>query len=260
MTETEKAISADGTSIAFERAGAGPAIVLVDAAGCYRGFGPTAPLVPALTGNLTVVSYDRRGRGESTDTLPYTVEREVEDLQAVIDTVGGSAFVYGFSSGAVLALYAATRGLPISKLVLMEPPLGDQPPSSGPSLGAQIAALIDAGRRGDAVELFHTSIGVPAEMAAGIRQSPSWPAMEALAHTLVYDTTITSTLPKAELVTASAPTLVIDSQGSDQRLRTWARDTAAALPHGTHRSLPGGWHGVAPADLATAITTFCFER
>jgi pimeloyl-ACP methyl ester carboxylesterase len=260
MSGTEKVTSADGTSIAFERMGAGPTIVLVDAAGCFRAVGPTAPLVPALSGDFTVVSYDRRGRGESTDTLPYSVDREVEDLQAVIAAVGDSALVYGFSSGGVLALYAATRGLPISKLVLMEPPLADRPPSDGPDLGAQIAALVDAGRRGDAVEHFQTSIGVPADMVAGMRQSPLWPAMEALAHTLVYDTTITSTLPRADLTAATTPTLVLDSEGSDQRLRTWARDTATALPHGTHRSLPGDWHGIAPADLARAITAFCSER
>ncbi len=142
----------------------------------------------------------------------------------------------------------------------MEPPLADEPPSHGTDLGAEIAALVDAGRRGDAVEHFQTSIGVPPDIVAGMRRPPSWPAMEALAHTLVYDITITSTLSKADLTAATTPTLVIDSEGSDQRLRTWARDTAAALPHSTHRSLPGDWHGVAPADLATAITAFCADR
>lgn len=259
MTATEKVTSTDGSSIAFERAGAGPTIVLVDAAGCFRGLGPTVPLVPALAGNFTVVSYDRRGRGESTDTVPYAVDREVDDLRAVIDAVGGSAFAYGFSSGAVLALHAAAQGLPIPKLVLMEPPLNDQPPADGSDLGAELTALVDAGRRADAVEHFQTSIGMPADLIAAMRQSPSWPAMEALAHTLVYDTTITSTLPKTDLLATTTPTLVLDCEGSDQRLRTWARDTAAALPHGTHRSLPGEWHGVAPADLAAAITAFCLD-
>jgi pimeloyl-ACP methyl ester carboxylesterase len=260
MSSTEKVISADGTSIAFERTGAGPTIVLVDAAGCFRGFGPTAPLVPALAADFTVVSYDRRGRGESTDTLPYAVDREVEDLQAVINAAGGSVFVYGFSSGAVLVLYAAARGLPARRLVLMEPPVSDQPPADGSDLRAEITSLVEAGRRADAVEHFNTSIGVPAEMIAGMRQSRWWPAMEALAHTLVYDLTITPAVTTKDLVEVVTPTLVIDSEGSDQRLRTWARDTAAALPHGTHRSLPGVWHGANVADLATAIREFCADH
>jgi pimeloyl-ACP methyl ester carboxylesterase len=258
MSKTEKVTSSDGTSIAFERTGTGPTIVLVDAAGCFRGFGPTAPLVPALAADFTVVSYDRRGRGESTDTLPYSVDREVDDLRAVIDAVGGSAFVYGFSSGAVLALYAAARELPVRKLVLMEPPISDQ--AHGSDLAAEISTLVQAGRRADAVELFETSIGVPADMIADMRQSPNWTVMQALAHTLVYDLTITPTLTHKDLLEITTPTLVLDSQGSDQRLRTWARDTAAALPNATHRSLPGQWHGVAPADLTAAITDFCADQ
>jgi pimeloyl-ACP methyl ester carboxylesterase len=115
--------SADGTSIAFSQVGTGPALVLVDAAAGFRGFGPMGPLAVELAPEFTVFTYDRRGRGESTDTPPYAVEREVEDLQALIEAAGGSACVYGFSSGAVLALRAAADGLPIEKLALMEPPL-----------------------------------------------------------------------------------------------------------------------------------------
>lgn len=254
MTGTERAVSADGTSIAYERTGTGPVIVLVDAAGCYRGFGPMAPLAAELAGDFTVVGYDRRGRGESSDTPPYAVDREVEDLRAVLAAVGDPACVFGFSSGAVLAAHAAGQGLPIPRLVLLEPPLDDHPAPD--PLGPRITELVDAGRRGDAVEHFQTCIGVPAEMIAGMRRSPAWPAMEALAHTLAYDTTITSTVPRAELAAVTAPTLVLASEGSDQRLRTWARDTAAVLPNGTHRSLPGEWHGIAPADLAAAIIGF----
>lgn len=257
MGGTEKVTSADGTSIAFERTGSGPAIVLVDAAGCCRGIGPTPALVPELAGNFTVVAYDRRGRGESTDTLPYAVAREVEDLRAVIDAVGGSAFLYGFSSGGVLALEAARSGLPVRRMVLLEPPISGEPPEDGPGLRAELTALVDAGRRGDAVEHFNRSIGVPAELVAGLRESPAWPVMEAMAHTLVYDLTITPSLTTADLAAITTPTLVVNSESSDERLRTWARDAAAALPNGTHLSLPGEWHGVAAADLAAAITDFC---
>jgi alpha-beta hydrolase superfamily lysophospholipase len=172
----------------------------------------------------------------------------------VLDAVG-AAHVYGFSSGAILALTAARRGLPIRSLALMEPPLGDAPPTD--DLRAGITALVEADRRGDAVELFHTSIGVPADMIAGMRQSPVWPVMAAVAHTLVYDLTITPSLTTKDLAAIPTPTLVIDSEGSDERLRTWARGVAAALPGGSHRSLPGGWHGVAVENLAAAVTAFC---
>lgn len=254
---TDTVRSADGTSIAYEQAGAGPALILVDAAGCFRGFGPMAPLASLLTANFTVITYDRRGRGESTDTLPYAVDREVEDLQSLIDAAGGSPFVYGFSSGAVLALHAAAQGLAIEKLALLEPPLPlhDQPPT-GPDLGAEIAELVAAGRRGDAVEHFQTSIGVPAEMIAGMRQAPSWPAMESLAHTLVYDLVITSSLPAARLSAITTPTLVLSSEASDDRLLRWSQGVSDTLPNASHRTLKGEWHGVSPEDLASSLTGY----
>jgi pimeloyl-ACP methyl ester carboxylesterase len=156
-----KARSADGTTIAFERTGTGPALILVDAALGFRGFGPMGELAGLLAGDFTVVTYDRRGRGESTDTPPYVVDREVDDLAALIEEAGGSAFVYGFSSGAVLGLHAAARGLPIPKLALLEPPIPlDDQPEEG-DLRAEVAEMVAAGRRGDAVEHFNRSIGVP---------------------------------------------------------------------------------------------------
>lgn len=258
MTKTETVTSSDGTTIAYSRAGTGPALVLVDAASCFRGFGPTVPLAAELASHFTVYHYDRRGRGESTDTLPYAVEREIDDLRAVIDAAGGSAFVYGFSSGAVLALHAAASGLTIPKLALMEPPLelGDEPSAEPDPLRTEVAELVAAGRRGDAVEHFNASIGVPAEMTAGMREAPFWPALEAHAHTLVYDLIVTSSLPAGRLSDIAVPTLVIDSEGSDSGLHEWAQGVAGALPNATHRSLPGEWHGVAPDVLATVIAEF----
>ncbi len=249
--------SQDGTTIAFERGGSGPALILVDAAGCFRGFGPMAELAKVLVAEFMVVTYDRRGRGESTDTLPYAVDREIDDLQALIEAVGGSAFVYGFSSGAVLALHAAGRGLAIPRLALFEPPLHfpDEPPPES-DLGAEITELVAAGRRGDAVEHFHMSIGVPDEITAGIRQSPSWPALESLAHTLVYDTVVTDSMPAERLVTIATPTLVLNSSGTDARLDGWARRIAATLPNGSHCSLPGEWHGVPPEDLLPVLKEY----
>jgi pimeloyl-ACP methyl ester carboxylesterase len=251
------ATSADGTSIAFERSGTGPPLILVDAAGGFRGFGPMGPLAGVLEPDFTVYRYDRRGRGDSTDTQPYSVDREVDDLQALIDAAGASVFVHGYSSGAVLALHAAARGLAIRKMTLLEPPLelSDEPGEPDP-LGAEIAELVAAGRRGDAVEHFNRSIGVPEEYLVGMREAPWWPGMEALAHTLVYDTMITSSLPAARLATITTPTLVIDSQGSDSRLSEWAQAVADALPNGQRRTLPGEWHGIEPGVLAPALTEF----
>jgi pimeloyl-ACP methyl ester carboxylesterase len=253
--------SADGTSIAFDQVGSGPATVLVDAAAGFRGFGPMGPLAAALAPEFTVFTYDRRGRGESTDTQPYAVEREVEDLRALIDAAGGSACVYGFSSGAVLALRAAADGLPIERLALMEPPLElDENVPQDTDLGAEIAELVAAGRRGDAVEHFNRSIGVPEEMIAGLRQVPFWPALEGLAHTFVYDTVITgSALPPARLPAITTPTLVLASAGSDERLLGWAQGVAETLPNGSLRTMKGEWHGVAVEDLAPVLNEFFGE-
>ncbi|MGC5009187.1 alpha/beta fold hydrolase [Streptosporangium sp. DT93] len=285
------ATSRDGTRIGFERVGEGPTLVLVDAAGGFRGFGPMGPLAEHLADRFTVVTYDRRGRGESGDTPPYAVEREVEDLAAVIGATGGPAFVHGFSSGAALALLGAAAGLPIAMLSLLEPPVtldrpagedearadtprGDAPEDDGArhegpegnapgdgsredgDLAAEIDALVAAGRRADAVEHFHRSIGVPAEIVAGLRQAPFFPALEGIAHTLAYDSRMTSAVSAATLRSVAVPALVINSSSSDDRLRGWAADVAAVLPRGRHLTLPGEWHGVSEKVLAPALAGF----
>ncbi|WP_433323036.1 alpha/beta fold hydrolase [Spirillospora sp. CA-294931] len=248
--------SQDGTTIAFDRAGSGPALIMVDAASCFRAFGPMGPVADALADRFTVFTYDRRGRGESTDTPPYAVEREIDDLRALMAEAGGSACVFGFSSGAVLALHAAAAGLPISRLALLEPPIDlDGEPDT--AMIDRITELVAAGRGGDAIEYFNTSIGVPAEMIAGLRGSPAWPALEALAHTLVYDLTITGTLSAATLAAVPAPTLVIDSSGSDDRMGAWADQVATLVPDGRRRTLKGDWHTVPAEDLAPALADFC---
>ncbi|WP_433262242.1 alpha/beta fold hydrolase [Actinosynnema sp. CS-041913] len=242
--------SQDGTTIGYTRTGSGPAVVLVDAASCYRDSGPLPALAEALASDFTVYTYDRRGRGESGDTLPYAVEREVKDLRALIDVAGGTAFVHGFSSGAVLALHAAAQGLPIRALSLLEPPL-DESPVEDTALSAEITALVDAGRPADALLHFHTTVGVPEEIVAGMRQSPQWPELVALAHTLVYDLAIVGKAP--DFTAISAPTLVVDSSHTDERLRAWADGVAANLPGAARRTLPGEWHGVAPEVLAPVL-------
>jgi hypothetical protein len=185
----------------------------------------------------------------------------VEDLQALIEAAGGSACLYGFSSGAVLALRAAADGLPIDRLALMEPPLdldNTVPPDT--DLGAEIVELVAAGSRGDAVEPFNRSIGVSEEMIAGLRQAPFWPALEGLARTLVYDTVITSSaLAPAQLPAIRTPTLVLASAGSDERLLGWAQGVADALPNGSLRTMKGEWHGVPAEDLAPVLREFFGE-
>ncbi len=250
--------SADGTRIAYERTGSGPAVILVDAASCYRGFGPMVPLPGLLDRDFAVIRYDRRGRGESTDTAPYAVDREIDDLQALIELAGGSASLFGFSSGAVLALRAALRGLPVRRLALLEPPLAldDVPDPADDALAGELTALVEAGRRGDAVVHFNQSIGVPEEMIAGLVGSEAWPALEQLAHTLVYDCEVTAQLPVDRMRELATPTLVVNSEQSDERLRGWSRRLQELMPNAVHRELKGEWHGVPLEDLAPELIRF----
>ena len=248
--------SADGTTIAFERSGIGPALILVDPAGAYRGFGPMRSLAEHLAPRFTVVTYDRRGRGESGDTLPYAVEREVEDLAALIAEVGGSAFVYGFSSGALLALHAAAGGLQILKVALLEPPIGVDDDEADAEFTNELARLVADGRRRDAVERFLGSI-MPPEVLA--EMAPNLPAYEAIAHTFVYDCVLSDATTFDLVRSVPVPTLVIDSEGSTGNLTGWAAAVNEALPNGIHRSLEGEWHGVADEALAAALTEFFLD-
>src|SRR5437660_10126829 len=184
-------LSKDSTPIAFDQSGQGPALILVAAATATRL--AEASLAAALAPHFTVFAYDRRGRGESGDTAPYAVEREVEDIEALINEAGGSSFVFGHSSGAVLALEAA-RLLPtkITKLAVYEPPfiIDDSRPPAPKDYAPHLMELVSSGRRGEAVEYFMTQVGAPADMVAQMRQSPMWPRLEKVAHTLAYDATI----------------------------------------------------------------------
>jgi pimeloyl-ACP methyl ester carboxylesterase len=179
-----KVISTDGTAIAFDRTGTGPAIILVDGALCSRGFGPMPKLAPLLAPHFTVFTYDRRGRGDSGNTAPYAVAREVEDIDALIKEAGGSALVFGHSSGAALALEAAASGLSITKLGLYEPPFmvdehGPRPPADHQ---AQLERLISAGRRGDAVKFFLSDmVNVPAIFVFIMQLTPAWSKLKAVA-------------------------------------------------------------------------------
>jgi pimeloyl-ACP methyl ester carboxylesterase len=248
----DKVTSRDGTAIAFERHGAGPALIVVDAAGNYSGFRPLAAPVALLAADYTVHVYDRRGRGASTDTPPYAPEREVEDLAALIEAAGGTAYVYGMSSGCLVALRAAAAGLAIPKLALFEPAFEE---TTDTGFTAELAALVTAGRRREAVEFFHRGIGVPDEVMAGMTPEV-WAALEAVAHTLVYDCAQSDTMTLALIRSVPAPTLVLDSRGSTDDLTGMAAVVAGALPHGTYRGLAGGWHGAADEEVAPALAAF----
>ncbi|RZD71245.1 hydrolase [Streptomyces albidoflavus] len=244
-------VSRDGTPIAYGTRGSGPALVLVG--GAMTTGEHAAPLAGLLADSFTVVTYDRRGRGRSGDTRPYAVGREVEDLAEVIRAVGGPAALYGVSSGAALALHAASAGTAVSRVALYEPPftVGEADPS-------RREALLAADDRGGAVELFMTRIGLPPEMIAGARRSPAWPGLEAVAPTLAYDDELLGdgAPPLDRLALVPVPALVMAGSASPPAMTEAARTVAEALPEGTYRELDGQTHDVAPEAVAAALREF----
>lgn len=258
-----KVYSRDGTAIAFERSGDGPPLVLVDGALCYRASGPMRPLAARLADAFTVYTYDRRGRGESDNMLPYAVEREIEDLDALIDEAGGSAFVLGLSSGAALSLEAARHELAIRMLAMYEAPFivdASRPPVSDDYV-SELNALIAADRRADAVRLFMGIVGVPAVLIQLMRFMPAWSKLKAVAHTLPYDTAIVCGNQRGRALPASwgaitVPTIAIDGGKSPEWMRNATRAVADILPNATYVTLPGQTHMVSAKVLAPAIVEY----
>ncbi|MEM8535654.1 MAG: alpha/beta hydrolase [Chloroflexota bacterium] len=258
-------VSKDGTAIAFDHAGTGPVVILVGGAFWHRSFPNPNPQDDPLEQDFTVVTYDRRGRGDSGDTLPYAIEREIEDIAALIEAFGGSAFVFGMSSGAVLSLEAAARGLPIKKLALYEPPfiVDDSRPPVPSDYVHQLNAMVAAGRRGDAVEYFMTkAVGMPAEFVTPMRDMPMWPAFEAVAHTLAYDGTIIgdtmsgNPLPTDRWSSVTIPTLVMDGSESPAYQQNGVHALVDILPNAQRHTLAGQTHDVSLAALAPALAAF----
>jgi pimeloyl-ACP methyl ester carboxylesterase len=250
--------SRDGTSIGFERAGGGSPLIFV--VGAFNDRTTARPLARSLESTFTVLAYDRRGRGASGDTAPYAIDREVEDLQALIVAAGGSAAVFGYSSGALLALKAAARRLSITRLVLYDPPYGVITGRPGPvdDHAARLAELIAAGRRGDAVEYFQREIvGIPQETVAPFRHAPFRPALEAIAPTLVYDATIVTDRSLAgEVASVQVPTLVLCGGANPPALRTAAQTLAGELPGARLRELAGQGHDIIPEAVAPMVREF----
>ncbi|WP_328678887.1 alpha/beta fold hydrolase [Streptomyces sp. NBC_00343] len=254
----KKTVSRDGTAVAYQRIGAGPPVVLVGGA-MTTGDG-LLPLAAQLAHRFEAVPYDRRGRGASGDTAPFAVAREVEDIAALIDAVGGSAALYGHSSGAALAVHAAASGLPVTEVALYEPPFALD--ASGAKERAEyterLTELLAEDRRGDAVELFMALTGAPPQMIEGARRSPMWPGMKAIAPTLVYDDAALGDglVPAERLASLSVPVLTIAGGASPEWMRRAARNAADAAPDGTYRVLDGQTHMVDPVVLAPLLTEF----
>jgi len=256
-----KVISKDGTPIAFDRLGHGKPIVLVDGALCSRAFGPMPKLAQLLAPHFTVFNYDRRGRNESGDTTPYAVHREVEDIEALIHEAGGSAFVFGTSSGAALALAAAANKLNIKKLALYEPPYiaGRRERSAPADSEAQLKRLVAAGRRGDALKFFMVDmVGMPAVFAYIMRVLPVWPKLKAVAHTLPYDAAVLGdfSLPGDRAASVPVPTIVIGGEKSPIELRSAVSDLADAIPNAKRQMLKGQTHNVSVKVLAPVLVEF----
>ncbi|MDX6325043.1 MAG: hypothetical protein QOK15_1397, partial [Nocardioidaceae bacterium] len=193
-TTTSTVTSADGTRIAYESSGTGPVLVLVDGAMCFRGMGPSRDLTEHLRDRFTVVSYDRRGRGGSgAGSSPWSLERELDDLAAVLEATGGRASLLGVSSGAVLVLEAARRGLPVERVVGYEAPfiLDDSQAPTDPGFPEHVQRLVDEGRRSEAVRAFFRLVGVPTVVRGVMRVLPVWSRLTSIAHTLPYDLALT---------------------------------------------------------------------
>lgn len=259
--------SADGTTIAYTLTGTdGPLLISVDGATMYRGLDFTGgELGRLLGGQFRFVSYDRRGRGESGDTQPYAVEREIEDIGALISTLGGNAFLLGVSSGAVLALRAAVAGLPLDGVACYEPPFVVSPDRApvGSDYVERLDAAVAAGRPGDAITILMTdAVGVPPEMVAGMSEQPFWPAFEQIGHTVAYDGRIMGETMRGRPDTLDVfaridvPVLVMSGGASDAWITTAAEQLAARLPQSTLQVLPGQTHQVEPAALADAVAPY----
>jgi pimeloyl-ACP methyl ester carboxylesterase len=256
--------SADGTTIGYTQAGQGPSLILVDGALCSRSFGPMPKLAGQLTPHFTVFTYDRRGRGASGDTSPFSPEREVEDLEALVAQAGDTVFVHGTSSGSALALEAAKRIPAISKLAVYEPPfIVDDTRSPIPDgYLDELNRLVAAGRRGDAVKMFMRFVGTPAFVTAVMPVTPVWSKLKAAAHTLPYDIELIQDhqrgLPftPAQWVDVKTPTLVGVGEKSPAWMTNGTRALADALPDAIFRTLPGQNHMVKPQAIAPVLTEF----
>lgn len=252
--------SADGTRIAYETLGSGPAIVLVDGAMCFRDSGPMRPIAQALAGRFTVVLYDRRGRGESGDTAPFAIAREIEDIDALIREVGGSAALFGISSGGALSLEASAALGPerVTHLAVYEIPfMPDGMRASAAEYTATLTATLADGRDADAIELFMRRVGVPDAGIAGMKASPAWPATVALAPTLAYDDAAMgdSSVPLEIVSMLAIPVLTLAGGASPDFLQYGVR-TLADEAGGRFELVDGQTHDISAEAVAPYLASF----
>lgn len=251
--------SRDGTTIAFEKSGTGPALIIVNGALSHRKlYGDTA-LLRMLGQHFTTYTYDRRGRGESADVQPYAVEREIEDVEALINSAGGQAYLYGVSSGAALALRAAAAlgSTRVPKLALYEPPYG-QETGEFEQQKQRVNEIIKSGRPGEAAEFFLSELGTQPEALEGMKASPEWDAIKKIDFTLAYDFEVlgNGTVPADVARAIRVPTLVMNGEKSMDFMHATADQLATLVPGARRKTLPGQTHQAAAEAVAPALITF----
>lgn len=255
--------SKDGTQIAYEKLGSGLPLILVDGALCSRAFGPMPKLATLLADHFTVFMYDRRGRNQSGDTKPYAPEREVEDLEALINEAGGSVYVYGISSGAGLSLRATASGLNITKLALYEPPFEVPGEKDGAPKDVlqQIQMRVDEGRRGDTVKYFMKIVGVPSFGIFMMTLLPIWKKLKAVSHTLPYDIQVMDgfKFPEEKAKSIKVPTLVSAGTKTSEPIKRAANLLAELIPHSQLEMLQGQTHNVSEKAIAPVLIKFFNE-
>lgn len=255
--------SKDGTHIAFDKSGEGPALIIVSGALSYREMDEDRKLVSALSKDFTVYVYDRRGRGKSTDTEPYSVESEIEDIEGLIKDAGGSAYLFGVSSGAALSLLAASKlgKAKVPKLALYEPPYGTDSEKDKKEYAEQwkrVTELISTGRPGDAATFFFKSIGIPPEALENIQKSPQWPLMKGIEHTLAYDFAVLNdgAIPVDAAKKATMPALVMNGDKSFDFMSAAAKNLSKTMPNVQWKTLKDQAHQASAGILAPILTEF----
>lgn len=256
--------SSDGTTIAYSKTGSGPALILVDGALCHREFGPAKSFADALSDTFTVYTYDRRGRGQSADSQPYDVQREVEDLAALVKEAGGSAYVFGQSSGGALALEAAKAGVPITKVAAYEIPFSITPGSKTEpeGYGQTLTSALAEGNNGKAVKAFMKMVGMPGPMLAVFPLLPPWRKLKAVAPTLPYDRACIAPhvhgepLPGDRYAGVSAPALVMAGGKSDEWFRAGMQQVRDRLGDAEYKTIDGQNHMLKAAAMAPVLKAF----